>query len=535
MKINIFLSFAISVLLIFSSCSHKPDELDKIEESLSLDPNSGLTALRKLDLQTLSPSQKAHYAVIFSETYDQQKMHQTAKTDSLLDFAIQHYIKTENSEMLGRAYYSKARKAHKDKQFESAIQLYLNALDALKETHNYLLLAKTENVLANILYQQHELVDAQEMYINAAKNFKSAKSASNYAITVMNIGQTFADQGEVLKAFEYYDQALKLLKYPQQRGQLYLKIGSGYHLLNRKTEALSFLRKSLKFSYSKNTVAEAQKQLAQVFYAEQQYDSAQHYALKALESNPSIYIKKYCYQILIDIYSRQDNLKETSHYIHSYQLCTDSIKAHETEPRVRIIESIHRFQKESDNQKRQLVLLSLLAGIIILLLAALGSRLVHKKKSIEQDLLENEKLIRNTDFDSQGYFKENIKKIVENTRVTLINGRSRLSEKQQNEIEIKAYKQSLALDKPDVFELNINSIFNNFIIKLRTQHPDINSKEVLWCVFEILDIPGETKILLLETTQNGLYKIKQRLAKKMGLTTTKELDNYINTLISNTN
>jgi len=49
---------------------------------------------------------------------------------------------------------------------------------------------------------------------------------------------------------------------------------------------------------------------------------------------------------------------------------------------------------------------------------------------------------------------------------------------------------------------------------------------------QLLDIPNADKMLLLDTTANSLYKLKQRLAQKMSLKSTKELDSFLRELIT---
>jgi hypothetical protein len=47
-----------------------------------------------------------------------------------------------------------------------------------------------------------------------------------------------------------------------------------------------------------------------------------------------------------------------------------------------------------------------------------------------------------------------------------------------------------------------------------------------------LDISNVDKALLLESTTGGLYKLKQRIAQKLNLANTKELDIYLRNMVA---
>ena len=89
------------------------------------------------------------------------------------------------------------------------------------------------------------------------------------------------------------------------------------------------------------------------------------------------------------------------------------------------------------------------------------------------------------------------------------------------------YNNALHIDNWDLFSSDMNHAFNNIVDKLQTDHPTLSRKEISWCCLHLLDISNTDRVLLLETTTEGLYKLKQRVAQKLNLINTKELDIYL--------
>lgn len=102
-------------------------------------------------------------------------------------------------------------------------------------------------------------------------------------------------------------------------------------------------------------------------------------------------------------------------------------------------------------------------------------------------------------------------------------------------LDKEIYNNSLHINNWDVFAYQMNYAFNGIVDKLQTKYPTLNRKEISWCCLHLLNIPNADRTLILETTTEGLYKIKQRIAPKFDLKSTKELDAFLNEIVSNQN
>ena len=78
----------------------------------------------------------------------------------------------------------------------------------------------------------------------------------------------------------------------------------------------------------------------------------------------------------------------------------------------------------------------------------------------------------------------------------------------------------------------MNHTFNQIIDKLEEGYPEITQRELIWCCLHLLEIPNSDRIDILDTTSDGLYKLKQRLSRKVKLKSTKELDEFLKKIIT---
>lgn len=94
-------------------------------------------------------------------------------------------------------------------------------------------------------------------------------------------------------------------------------------------------------------------------------------------------------------------------------------------------------------------------------------------------------------------------------------------------LDIELYNNALYLSSWEDFNREMNHAFNNIIVVLNTEYPTITRKEIVRCCLHLLDIPHTDRMLLLELSSDSLYKLKQRMAQKLNLKSTKELDPFL--------
>ena len=123
--------------------------------------------------------------------------------------------------------------------------------------------------------------------------------------------------------------------------------------------------------------------------------------------------------------------------------------------------------------------------------------------------------------------RESMKDLIEKNKALKSNGKKNADIMLSDETVLEIYTQALQINNYEAFSQKINAAYNNMICELTIKFPAISQKEMLYCSFILLDIPQNHAMVLLETTPNGLYKIRQRLAQKLELSSTRELDDFL--------
>ena len=132
----------------------------------------------------------------------------------------------------------------------------------------------------------------------------------------------------------------------------------------------------------------------------------------------------------------------------------------------------------------------------------------------------------------QEFVSKNLSKKIESAKAEQYELRKNASPEKRTKLDKELYSKILHLEKWDDFKMEMNQTFNHLIDKLELNFTGITQREMIWCCLELLDVPNTDKILILDASPDSLYKLKQRLAKKMNLNSTKQLDSYLQEIIS---
>jgi len=153
------------------------------------------------------------------------------------------------------------------------------------------------------------------------------------------------------------------------------------------------------------------------------------------------------------------------------------------------------------------------------LVAYLYKRNTLKKKQIQayQQRLNNK----------QEFANQRLTRKIEESRTSQTEERKNATVEERAKLDKEMYNIALHLDNWDDFSREMNHAFNNIIIILNTEYISITRKEIIWCCLHLLDIPLSDRMILLDATSDSLYKLKQRLAHKLNLKTTKELSSFL--------
>ena len=127
----------------------------------------------------------------------------------------------------------------------------------------------------------------------------------------------------------------------------------------------------------------------------------------------------------------------------------------------------------------------------------------------------------------QEYLSQNIKSRLNNNRLLQANARKNAGFDERLKLDKELYEKSLNLKNWDAFACEMNHAFNNVITIIQANFPNVTQKEIIWCCLNLLEVPNSDRNVLLNISTDGLYKLKQRLARKFNLQSTREIDRFL--------
>ena len=268
--------------------------------------------------------------------------------------------------------------------------------------------------------------------------------------------------------------------------------------------------------------------LADIYLKCSQYDLAFHYSTLALKEPADLLTKRECYRILVDIEFHKNNLIQMGKYMTLFQSYSNSVKALESQTKSTVIENLHDTNEiEKGTKRNTIIILSIL--FIVLSLSGFIVYLLFKRNKTKKTQL---KLFRDQLSTKQEFVSRNLSKKIEAAKETQTDIRKKASSEERVKLDKELYNNTLHLEKWDDFKVEMNQTFSLIIDKLELNFSGITQREMIWCCLHLLEVPNTDKMLILEASPDSLYKLKQRLAKKLNLKTTKQLDSFLIGIIS---
>jgi tetratricopeptide (TPR) repeat protein len=514
--------FIPAFFLLLVGCSLLPNKMKTAEQLMETSPDSALHLLQQIKPnQTLSSADQALYGLLLFEALD--KKYLPLKPDSAIIFSLEYYQSKNDKARLAKCYFYKGRMYNNAQHYDEATELYLKALDNCLDKKNYALLGKIYSDMGNICAIQQEFSKAREKHQLAANCFTQLGKTIDASYKIIDIGRTYRCENKNSKALTYYRKAISQCKDSMLIGAAYQEIGINFSATNHKDSALFYLRKSLLFPYKKYDYAIRCYKLADLFFDIEKYDSASINAITALKHPSNFFIKRDCYRILANAKNMEEDFKQMAYYMTQYQIYSDSVRIIETQTRTTVLEDIHKTSETAHKTKNYLVILGWTLPFIILTSLFIFFRLRQSNKGKEKQLVEVELQLS----EKQISLKNNFIQKIEETKSLHIDEYRKSPLAKREAMDKEVYNVCLHLNDWKVFTESMNRTFNNTVNFLQKTYPDITRKEITWCCLYLLDIHSGDMALVLDCKPESLYKLKQRLAQKMKLKTTLELNQLL--------
>jgi tetratricopeptide (TPR) repeat protein len=516
------------IILLFSSCSMVPNELKLAEQLLETKPDSALHILQNLPTnQYSSESNRALYGLLLSQALDEKKL--PLKPDSLIDFSLNYYRSSNDRQHLAVCYFYKAKIYINAQRYDDATVLCFKALDCIQDKTDYVLLGKIYTNMGHIYSVQKDYMEALKKYRLSIYCFKRANKLLEVKYRIFAIGRTYRLMRNYKSAHRYYLKVLYQTKDSILNGVTLQEIGINYFAAKNYDSAQYYLRKSICFPFIGTNYSIRCYFLADLFFNIAQYDSAYQYASIALNYPADFFIQRECYRILTNYEYLQNNISEMAKYMSLYENYSDSVRTLETQTKATVLENLYNTTQETQGTKRNMIWI-MSVSLCILLLGTMSFLMLYRRNKLRKTQVD---LYKQELTNKQAFVAQNLNNKIEEARGLQKGLRKKATADEREKLDKELYEQSLHVSNWDAFSCEMNHAFNNIVDVLLEKYPTITHKEIIWCCLHLLDVPSSDRILILDATAHSLYKLKQRLAQKLSLNSTKELDEFLKELTFN--
>jgi len=521
------LSFLITYLSL-AGCSTTPNELKIAEQVMEAHPDSALHILQKLQpVKYDSDANRALYGLLLFQALDKNYM--PLQPDSLINFSIDYYLKQEDKPNLAMAYFYKGRELNYKTEYEKASIEYYKSIDNCNTNSDYLLLGKIYGDLAAISHMQREYKESRKKNQLATSFYLKAGRTEFANKILISIGHTYLAEKKYSTARVYFKKVYSLSKDSITIGVTLNYLGSSFLNTKQVDSALYYFKKSLTYPSRGNNLPLRYCSLAEAFFTIDQYDSATIYAMKSLKcTGGNLFTRREGCRVIANAAYNTGDKKLMSKYMSKYQECTDSVRVIESQTKATVIEHQHKSKAESTAAKHNLTTFTLLLIVSILITVIISMYLYQRSKLSKQEIRNYRQKLNS----KQVFVSQSISNKIDELKSIQTETRKQAQPADRNKLSKELYNNALHIDNWDLFSSYMNHGFNNIVDKLQTDHPTLSRKEISWCCLHLLDISNTDRALLLETTTEGLYKLKQRVAQKLNLINTKELDTYLRNIVA---
>lgn len=574
--------FVVLFGLLVVSCHSTPDtvvlSLSQAERIMESDPDSAMTILKHIPTpESLHGKAQADYSLLMTQAMDKNYMKFTS--DSLIKFAVGYYGSyTEDIVSKGKAFYYYGRVMESLDKVEDAMKFYLKAKDVLGNSHEYKLLGLMSEGIGN-LNRKQKLFDAALNDFRASLQFYSQIPDSlGISFAYRNIGRVFLYKEQLDSAYHYFDKALHIAdikKYPSASSIL-LEVGvihrSANDYLGAENCFLSFIEREI----NKDNLYSGYLALGNLYLYMNRLKEAKMYLALCLKS-PNIIVKRDACECLYDLEKELNNFGVAIGYkdiADSLQSITQDIDIRNTIADLRSKYDSEKWQKESlqaSIEKKNILLTGSFVGFIAILVIIyiyykyrinqklirdISQRIRQNATEIEmyqEQILNYRNLQKETlkDYRNQiGELQGKVSVLEDQNKtlsIHLVEKKGNIPDSDDNDL-YAIYMQGLRIllmlrkkedmdNNPDkkqlldgdwdkLFHLS-NALHNDFIMRIKKEFPNLTKHDLEICCLLRFGITHDVLGLAFLTTSESVTKAKGRLKKRLNLSTSDDLDDFL--------
>ncbi len=514
--------------------------------------------------------QQALYAILHFEYLIRNGS--TLQPESLLNNAISYFQK-KKSPYLANALFLKARLLDYANQPEQAIHLYLEAEDLALKIPDHALLAYIYTDMGNLNYNQGFYVEARDKYEQAQEYYQLIGHTQYVLSTQLDIISIYYAEKNYTLALQQTQELIPQVKHDSTLyGQALNNLAHTYWHSKQYDSAMVYLHQVKSILPKKNDLhIYANYKIAMIQYKQEQYDSAQHYALKVIEQEGRVELHKACYGILANVAMKRKDEKAQWYYFVKRDSCNKVLldiaqqtPAHEVEQQIKQEKNL-AYQTKISIYGTALAMLCILAALLYLRIRTqqhkrINNKLeeanknIHQQKEAIKQLQESKEIENQQKAEQLAELNRQLAQSIAQQQTLIDQRRKNLSiatkaikdkieqhetyyRRQENlsleEAQHKAYHTQIYIHNNAKLMKWLNQQFSNLGKKLLQAHPTLTERDMQLLVLILLETPYKTTSTILNITSNSIGKTQIRLAEKLGYKNMEALRKYMEELMIN--
>ncbi len=486
---------------------------------------------------------KADYAAwCLNYTYAYLKLNKEIKSDSLIRIALNYYENSSLKKQSGTAYYLLGCINMKLKNDTVAIKAFKQAEGILTETTENKLLGLTEFSIGYLCMKDEIYNQSLSYFKNSLKYFYLSKDKIYQAYAYREISDMYYEMDYPFKNVLYYSNlALKLSKEAGDSINYYnILCRQGELLYNRDyNRSKEYILKGYRVLPDKKSYYAT---ILSYLYAKLNKPDSANYYLR-ISSSDKFDINSKKIRLITTAYLKRGagNYKSAFEDMEKAYLLRDSIFQKRIKSQLYSIDKQYdsaKKEKEKDelkisNRNKVILIGVLLIVILVISISLLLANRNHKKKqtdhAMEKQRLEYEINTKRLENDKKREIL--LAKLQNKIENTLRFERLKLGVKEENKFENfieEITKQSVFSDKErDYYIDEADDLFDGKITRLKTENPQLTKQDLIVITLISLQIKIADSCILLNMSQNTMYKRRDRIINHIGLSSITELETWV--------
>lgn len=439
--------------------------------------------------------------------------------------------------------------------FNLALKEELNALYHYEKMGDSLYIADAKNSLASI---ENALGNHQKglEYINAAlKTYEDNKDVFFQTLAIINKGVSLQGLKRYEESIKNYKQGILIANSNNYKGRealLWSNMGNSYFELTNYDKAKESYWKSVSLYKSTNynlEISSCYNNLGKLYNKTKQLDSALYYLNNAIiiadtTNAPSVLGNGYKHRS--ETYKQLKNYKQSLTDYENYSKLKDSLFTKEKVKQIEELRTIHETEKKAQKiqiQKNEIDLLTtkgkinnlqrLLLGLG-LFLALLGLYIFYQRN--KQNKLLNEKVKADLEHKTKELTTHALHLAKKNEVLNDLKTKAKAFKEDSNSNKgFQTLIQTINFDLQDDnnwenFSKYFEEVHKGFNKKAKEKFPNITPNDLRLMALLKMNLTSKEMANILNISNEGIKKARQRLRKKMGLSTNDSLEAVVITI-----